>query len=426
MNWLGRTFWIGVAFVSVVLLALTADFFRGPFDFMDRRGGVRGANSGTPVTAVWEIDTQQLCHAYWTPISRIGTEEPRAPAGGSDLVGSTALGVALLDGSAVDFVRDIRPIFVEHCYECHGQDQHRGGLRLDQAESLFRSAESGDHPVAAGDAAHSSLIARVTSDDADLRMPAEKEPLSTEHISRLRDWINQGALLPDDARHWSFVPPRRPPLPHVHDRNWPRNPIDRFVLARLEREGLAPSPEAERTTLIRRLSLDLTGLPPTPEEVGQFLRDGAPFAYERLADRLLASPHFGERWAVRWLDLARYADTNGFTYDAPREIWLYRDWVINALNTDKPFDVFTIEQLAGDLVPRSTDEQKIATGFLRSQVVEVDVEHYRFGEMVDRVNTIGTLWLGLSLGCAQCHDHKYDPITQKEFYQLYAAVNTTA
>jgi len=230
---------------------------------------------------------------------------------------------------------------------------------------------------------------------------------------------------PDAAPHWSFAKPRAAVPPPTLDADWSRGAIDRFIEARLEAEELAHAPEAERSTLIRRLSLDLIGLPPTPEEVDAFVTDEGPDAVERLVDRLMASPHFGEKWAIRWLDLARYADTNGFEFDAPRKMWLYRDWVIDALNRDVPFDQFTVEQIAGDLLTGATDWQKVATGFLRNSAVAPDTINHRFDMLVDRVNTLGSTWFGLTFSCAQCHDHKFDPLTQREYYELYAILNNS-
>jgi len=229
----------------------------------------------------------------------------------------------------------------------------------------------------------------------------------------------------DIRPHWSFVKPRSPQVPIVHDANWSRNPVDDFVLARLEAERIQPAPPADRATLIRRLFFDLIGLPPAPKEVDEFVADQSPDAYERLVDRLLESPHFGEKWAIRWLDLARFADTNGFEFDAVRSLWLYRDWVIESLNRDLPFDQFTVEQIAGDLIPNATLQQRVATGFVRSSAVAPDIVTNRFDMLVDRVNTVATTWLGLTFSCAQCHDHKFDPLTQKEFYQLYAVFNNS-
>jgi hypothetical protein len=268
--------------------------------------------------------------------------------------------------------------------------------------------------------------------------PKERERLPARAIAVLKAWIDQGAKAPADeavadagaqkSKHWSFQPVVRPTLPQVRNEAWIRNPIDRFILARLEKEGIAPSPEADRVTLIRRLSLDLRGLPPSIEEVEAFVADSRPHAYERLVDRLLQSPHYGERWGRHWLDQARYADSHGFTIDGARPIWPYRDWVIKALNRDLPFDQFTIDQLAGDLVPNSSIEQKVATGFHRNTLINqeggIDLEQFRVESIVDRVNTTGSVWLGLTVGCCQCHDHKFDPISQREYYQLFAFLNS--
>jgi hypothetical protein len=263
--------------------------------------------------------------------------------------------------------------------------------------------------------------------------PAPKTALTPGQIALIRTWIDQGAKspaaeLPDDPRnHWAFQATKRFPEPAVKDRAWVRTPIDNFILARLEKEGIKPSPEADRVTLVRRLSLDLTGLPPTPEQVQEALNDQSDSWYEKVVDRLLASPHYGERWGRMWLDMARYADSHGYTIDAARSIWPYRDWVIGAYNRDLPFDQFTIQQLAGDLLPNATIDQKIATGFHRNTQINqeggIDVEQFRVESVVDRVNTTGSVWLGLTVGCCQCHDHKFDPIAQKEYYQFFAFLN---
>ena len=264
-------------------------------------------------------------------------------------------------------------------------------------------------------------------------MPYKRPPLTAEQIETIRSWIDSGAAHPVEETpsippvHWAFIPPRRAELPSVKKSEWVRNPIDRFILAPLERDGIAVSAEADKITLLRRVYLDLTGLPPSPAEVDAFLTDNRTDAYERAVDRLLASPHFGERWARPWLDLARYADSNGYSIDAPRSIWKYRDWVIDALNNDKPFDAFTVEQLAGDLLPDATLDQKIATGFHRNTPINqeggIDPEQFRIESVIDRVNTTGTTFLGLTVGCCQCHDHKYDPISQREYFQFFAFLN---
>jgi mono/diheme cytochrome c family protein len=334
----------------------------------------------------------------------------------------------------VDFVRDVQPIFAANCYECHGPQKSKGKLRLD-ARPLAIKGGASNAAIVPGGSEKSVLIHRVLGEGDEDRMPLKHAPLTAEQIATLRAWIDQGAKWPESASvagatlhtHWSFVKPVRPNPPDVKNKAWPRNPLDHFVLALLEKDGLQPSPEADRYTLIRRVSLDLIGLPPTPEEADAFAKDASPEAYEKLVDRLLASPHYGERWARRWLDLARYADTNGFEKDRPRTIWPYRDWVIDAFNKDMPFDQFTVEQIAGDMLPNSTPAQRIATGFHRNTMLNeeggIDPLEYRFLATVDRINTTGTTWLGLTVGCAQCHTHKYDPISHKEYYRLMAFLN---
>jgi hypothetical protein len=326
----------------------------------------------------------------------------------------------------IDYDRDVRPILADNCFPCHGPDSQtrEAGLRLDLREDAIQA-----NAVVPGNPRASALLRRVTATQSKQLMPPPStgKKLSDGQIETLRRWIAQGARY---SPHWAFVNPVRPPLPEVRQRGWVRNAIDQFVLARLEHEGLAPSPEADRATLIRRVTLDLIGLPPTPTEVAAFLADEAPDAYERLVDRLLASPHFGERMAIEWLDAARYADTNGFNLDCARDMSGWRDWVINAFNSNLPFDQFTIEQLAGDLLPNPTLSQKIATGFNRNNMITnesgIVEEEYQAMYVADRVNTVATVWLGLTIGCARCHDHKYDPISQREYYQLYAYFNTLA
>jgi hypothetical protein len=321
-----------------------------------------------------------------------------------------------------DFTREVRPILARYCFKCHGPDERyrKARLRLDEEKSAHQSV------IVPGRPEESELIERIFSADADTVMPppSTKTALSKEQKDLLKRWIAAGGKY---QKHWAFVPPRQMPLPAVKDRGWLGNAIDHFVLARLEAEGLKPSPAAERHTLIRRLSLDLIGLPPTTDEVDAFLKDTSSKAYENLVGRLLASPHYGERWGRRWLDLARYADTNGYEKDRPRIIWPYRDWVIKAINADMPFDQFTIEQIAGDLLPNATPDQIVATGFHRNTMVNeeggIDPLEFRYYAVVDRVNTTGTTWLGLTVGCAQCHSHKYDPITQHEYFQTLAFLN---
>ena len=339
------------------------------------------------------------------------------------------------DGASrtVDFSHDVFPLLKRSCFECHGPQRVEGGLRLDRREDALRGGDSGP-TFEAGHAERSELVRRVTlAQDDDEIMPARGAPLSAAETRVLRDWINQGAAWPavvHESRHWAYVKPTRGALPEVKNPAWCLNPIDRFVLARLEAETLQPSPEAERAVLLRRVTLDLIGLPPTPQELDQFLADTSPQAYERAVERLLARPEFGERWARPWLDAARYADSHGFQRDDLRSLWPYRDWVIEALNAGMPFDRFTIEQLAGDLLPNATEAQKIATGFSRSSPTNVeagsDPEETRVNQIIDRVNTTAAVWLGATLECAQCHDHKYDPFTQRDYYGLYAFFNNTA
>jgi hypothetical protein len=325
------------------------------------------------------------------------------------------------DPPAPDFTSEVRPLLARYCFKCHGPDEktRKAKMRLDLPDTP-------DGVIVPGRPGESELIARVSSTDPDTVMPppSTKMALTAAQKDLLKRWVASGAKF---ERHWAFVPPKAAPAPAVKLTSWPRNPIDHFVLDRLEARDLKPSPPANRHTLIRRLSLDLIGLPPTPAEVEAFVNDPAPDAYEKLVDRLLQSPRYGERWARRWLDLARYADTNGYEKDRARIIWPYRDWVIRALNADMPFDRFTIEQLAGDLLPNATPEQVVATGFHRNTMVNeeggIDPLEFRYYAVVDRVNTTATTWLGLTMGCALCHSHKYDPISQVEYYRLLAFFN---
>ena len=335
----------------------------------------------------------------------------------SPKAGSTAPG-------KIEFNRDIRPILSENCFYCHGQDpNHRkGDLRLDErAEALKGKAFVPGKPL------ESELVKRVFTTDRDDVMPPAKSnrTLTAAQKELLKRWVAEGA---EYEAHWAFTAPQRPALPEVQGlKSKVQNPIDRFVLAKLEAAGLSPSPEADRATLMRRLSLDLLGLPPKPEEVDAFVADNAPDAYERLVDRLLKSPHYGERMALPWLDAARYADSNGFQQDGDTFQWVWRDWVVRSLNADLPFDRFSIEQLAGDLLPKPTDDQLIATGFNRNHLLNGEggaiAEEQRFNILFDRVDTTATTWLGLTLACAQCHDHKYDPLTQRDYYGLLSAFN---
>ncbi len=336
----------------------------------------------------------------------------------------------------VDFNLDIQPLLQARCVSCHGADRQRAGFRLDHKESALRGGDSGPS-IVPGDSAGSRLIRYVSGLDPDFVMPPEGDRLTPEEVGLLRAWIDGGAEWPESSdasvaappEHWAFRPPQRPEPPAIQSAEGCRNEIDLFVRAKLEEFGIEPSPEADRATLIRRLTLDLTGLAPTPEEVDEFVSDESPYAYERLVNRLLASPHFGEQWGRHWLDLARYADSDGFEKDTVRpHAWRYRQWVIDALNRDLPYDRFIIEQLAGDLLPNATDEQRVATGFHRNTLTNkeggVDPEEYRVQQVIDRTNTTGAALLGLTVGCAQCHSHKYDPITHREYFQLYAFFNT--
>lgn len=329
----------------------------------------------------------------------------------------------------VDFNRQIRPILSHNCFTCHGRDEKKrqANLRLDVRE-IATADRDGIRAIAPGHLEASELVRRITSGDAGERMPPVEtgKNLSLSEIETLIRWIKEGAPY---SPHWAYRKPVRPPLARVADPSWPKNPIDHFILARLEREGLKPSPEADRTALMRRVSLDVTGLPPTIAEVDQFVADRSPDAYENLIDRLLAKEAYGEHWARIWLDLARYADSAGYVADRPREIWAYRDYVIRSFNANKPFDRFTIEQIAGDLLPNRTEEQLIATAFHRNTQTNdeggTDDEEFRNVAVVDRVNTTMTVWMGTTMACAQCHDHKYDPISQKEYFRFFAFFNQT-
>jgi hypothetical protein len=328
----------------------------------------------------------------------------------------------------IDFARQIRPILSENCFTCHGPDdeQRKAKLRLDTKDGAFKELRDGGHAVVPGDTKNSVLLQRIQSDDPDEHMPPAKsnKKLTAKQVDLIKQWIEQGAHW---SEHWAFVAPKRPPLPKVKNAGWPRNAIDQFILARLEAEGLSPSPESDRVRLLRRLTFDLTGLPPTPAEVDAFLADTSANAYDKVVERLLNSPHFGERLALDWLDAARYADTHGYHIDSGRDMTRWREWVIDAFNTNLPYDRFILEQLAGDLLPDAKLSQKIASGFNRNHMINFEggaiPEEYLNAYIVDRVNTTTTVFLGLTAACAQCHDHKYDPITQKEYYQFYAFFN---
>ncbi len=345
-------------------------------------------------------------------------------------------GGSLLADEGREFARDVQPILAAHCYDCHGADTQESGLRLDRTDTRMRGGNSGA-AIVPNKSGESLLIRAVRGADETVpKMPPEGPRLSAGEIAVLERWVDAGAIAPPDEQplatrresdHWSFQPLIRVAPPAVQHVELVRNPIDAFILARLEAAGLVPSPTADKATLIRRVSLDLTGLPPTVAEVDGFLSDSRDDAYERLVDRLLSSPHYGERWGRHWLDVAHYADSNGYTIDGARSIWKYRDWVIAAFNRDLPFDEFTIEQLAGDLLPDAGRDQIIATGFQRNTMVNeeggTDKEQFRVEAVVDRISTTGSAFLGLTLGCARCHDHKFDPISQREFYQIFAIFN---
>src|SRR5260221_1049487 len=330
---------------------------------------------------------------------------------------------------SVSFNRDIRPILSDKCFTCHGPDaaNRKSKLRFDHEEGARIDLGKGRYAMVPGDPAKSELYLRISSENPALRMPptyAGHEKLTGREIDLIRRWIEQGAVW---QRHWSLLPPHKPDPPKVQSANWPRNAIDYFVLDRLEREGLRPAPEADKSTLIRRASLDVTGLPPTPAEVESFLQDSSSGAYEKVVDRLLSSPRYAERMAYRWMEAARYADTNGYQTDGVRDMWRCRDWVIEAFQKNMPFDQFTREQLAGDLLPNPTLDQRIATGFNRNHRGNAEggviPEEYAVEYVVDRVDTTATVWLGLTMGCARCHEHKFDPFRQKEYYQLFAYFN---
>ena len=362
-----------------------------------------------------------LAAAAWFPVQASAAAVPNLPPA---------------VGRIVDFSADVEPILHARCYACHGPSVQTNGLRFDRREAALKGGYSGP-AILQGDSGTSSLIHRVSSPVDGFRMPPTEPRLTREEVGILRAWIDQGAVWAEDvpkeaarsgpsaSGHWSFQPIRHPEPPEVRQADWPRNSIDRFVLAKLESKGVRPSPEASKLTLLRRLSLDLVGLPPTWEEAEAFLDDRTPDAYERAVDRLLESEHYGEKWARHWLDLARYADSDGYEKDLGRPFaWRWRNWVIDALNRDMPFDEFTTLQLAADLLEHATPDQLAATGFhrntLRNREGGTIYDQSRFEETLDRANTVATTWLALTVECAQCHDHKYDPITQKDFYSLYA------
>jgi hypothetical protein len=354
----------------------------------------------------------------------------RRPAFFAPLLGILLVPAAGRAAERIDFQRDIRPILSDFCFKCHGPDDkaRKAKLRLDLRDHALKGGRSGESAIVPRKPDASELIRRVSSQEVTETMPPPQtgKKLSAKQIQLLRNWIADGATY---QVHWAFLPPVRSPLPKVVAASWVRNPIDFFVLARQEREGLHPSPPASKETLIRRLSLDLTGLPPSPADIDAFLADRSPDAYERLVDRLLASPAYGERWGRHWLDAARYADSDGYEKDKPRTAWMYRDWVVAALNRDLPYDRFLIEQIGGDLLPGAGQDQRVATGFLRNSMINeeggIDPEQFRMEAMFDRMDALGKGILGLTLACAQCHSHKFDPITQEDYYRLFAYFNDT-
>ena len=338
----------------------------------------------------------------------------------------------------VDFAKDIQPILENNCWSCHGPKKQESSLRLDEKATALQGGESfGTNVIIPGRGAESVLIQAVAHAHPDLKMPKKGDRLTAGQVGLLRAWIDQGVSWPatavasgkkDPKEHWAFKTPVRPKVVPARDKKWVRTPIDNFILAKLDAEGLKPSPEADRVTLLRRLHLDLVGLPPTVQEVDAFLNDASKDAYEKAAEKLLASPHHGERWARHWLDAARYADSDGYEKDMSREVWPYRDYVINAFNRDLPYDQFLIEQIAGDELPNATQDQRVATGFLRNSMVNmegaIDPEQFRMEGMFDRMDALGKAMLGLTIQCAQCHTHKFDPLTQEEYYRMFAFLNS--
>ncbi len=358
---------------------------------------------------------------------------PRCQAFASVLAFTVFVSVAAAQpAKKIDFAKDVQPIFASACYKCHGDKKQESGFRLDRKADALKGGDLGK-AIVPGKSAESPLIRYVAGLDKEIKMPPKGERLKPEQIATLRAWIDQGAVWPESGsavvtkKHWAFIPPVRPALPKVSDPKWIRTPIDAFILARLDKEGLKPSPEADKVTLIRRLYLDLIGLPPTIAEVKEFLADKSPDAYEKVVERLLRSPHYGERWARPWLDAARYADSDGYEKDMSRQVWFYRDYVVNAFNRNLPYDQFIREQIAGDLLPHATQDQIVATGFIRLSMLNeeggVDPEQFRMDAMFDRMDAVGKAFLGLTIACAQCHNHKFDPLTQEEYYRLFAYLN---
>jgi len=372
-------------------------------------------------------DAQVKLIRAWVDQGRFDQEKPDTSQ--ASAAPATAAPVAAKESA--EFASKVRPILAARCYPCHGPNLQQNGLRLDSLEAILKGSDSGK-VIVPGHSQSSRLISRLLAQERPM-MPYGGPQLSQNEIAIIRKWIDDGAPGPDSnaplppvkaPKHWAYAKPVRPALPEVKDAAWCRNPIDRFILARLEKEGLKPAPEASKNTLLRRVYLDLTGLPPSPQELSAFLADQSPEAYEKVVDRLLASSHYGERWARPWLDLARYADSNGYEKDRRRTAWEYRDWVIRALNQDMSFREFTIEQIAGDMLPHPTKEQLVATGFNRNSMLNqeggIDINEYYWYSLVDRVNTTASVWLGSTLACAECHNHKFDPFPQKDYYRFLA------
>jgi mono/diheme cytochrome c family protein len=356
-------------------------------------------------------------------------------ANAADSAAPAAAGLPPPAQQKVDFAKDLQPLFAERCFDCHGEKKQESGFRADNLADLLKGGDNGPS-IVAGKSPESILVQVLADVHADIAaMPKKKEKFTAEQIGLVRAWIDQGAEWAGGAEkkysyntnHWAFKAPVRPAVPKPSIQKWPRTPIDNFVLAKLDAEKLKPSPEADKITLLRRLSLDLIGLPPTPEEVDAFLADKSSDAYAKQIERLLASPHYGEKWGRHWLDAARYADSDGFEKDKIRNVWFYRDWVVNAFNQDLPYDQFITKQLAGDLLPNATQDDIVATGFLRNSMNNeeggIDPEQFRMEAMFDRMDAIGKSVLGLTIQCAQCHDHKFDPISQKEYFSLFAFLN---
>ena len=345
------------------------------------------------------------------------------------LVGAFAIGLANPQAAGIDFNQDIRPVLSENCFQCHGPDaaNRKAGMRLDTRDGATE-ARDGVRAIDPGDLANSELLARITATDPDTRMPPPESNsrLAPEQVTLLSKWVKAGG---EYDRHWAFKKPVRQLLysSPTDSRAWAKNAVDVFIAAKQAEAGVTPSPQASKGTLLRRVSLDLTGLPPSQAQIAVFVADTSPDAFEKVVDGLLQSPHYGERWGRHWLDTARYADSDGYSHDAGRSMWPYRDWVIDAINRDVSFDQFVIEQLAGDMLPDATLPQRIATGFHRNTQINteggVDKEQFRIDSIFDRIATTGEVMFGLTLGCAQCHDHKFDPISQVEYYQLFAFFN---